>query len=179
MKQSLFVVFITLAVVGFTEELSLAQCAPETVELSTVSQAISLTQGPVLSQSPAKQSLVMAQNTTQKELNKKEKDPLKKEKDPSDKTHETKPAQPTTPTSDRTAHYQCLEYCVVVRQSCESLASIQPDAKIARIGSEENSKWSHGCQNVYDGCMKKCDFDEKEVHWKKAKFERSNIEKKR
>lgn len=172
MKQSLFVVFLTLAIVGFTEELSLAQFAPETVDLSTVSQAISLAKDPVLSQSPAKQRLVMAQNTTQKE-------PLKKEKNPPDKTQEPKQAQPTTPTSDRTAHYQCLEYCAVVRQSCEGLATIQPDVKIARIGSEENIKWSHGCQNVYDGCMKKCDFDEKEVHWKRAKFERSKIEKKK
>ena len=141
MRQVLFAVLITLTVVGLTEGLSLAQFALEPADLSTDGR-----------------SLVIAQSSAQKQSVKNAQKP------------QAKPNQITTPTSDRTAHYQCLEYCVVVRQSCEGLATIQPDVKISKIGSKQNSKWSGECQKIYNGCMKKCDHDENNIHWKRYKL---------
>ena len=84
-------------------------------------------------------------------------------------TKPPKASKTVTPTSDRLDNYQCLEYCTVVGQSCYGLALIQPDAKIAKIGSKENSKWSGECQNIEDSCIDKCNTDDSSVHWEKAK----------
>jgi len=147
MRQIYFAVLIALTVVDLTERPGLAQSALDPVDLPTNSQDM---------------RLIMTQNTTQKTSTTNPKNQASQVVKP--KSNPIK-----TPTSDRITHYQCLEYCVVVRQSCEGLAAIQPDVKIATIGSKQNSRWSGECQKIYNSCMKKCDTDENTIHWKRAK----------
>jgi len=147
MRQIYFAVLIVLTVVGLTKGVGLAQSALDPVDLPTNSQDM---------------RLIMAQNTTHNTSTTNPKNQASQVVKP--KSNPIK-----TPTSDRITHYQCLEYCVVVRQSCEGLAAIQPDVKIATIGSKQNSRWSGECQKIYNSCMKKCDTDENTIHWKRAK----------
>src|SRR5437879_13463528 len=76
------------------------------------------------------------------------------------------------PASSRIDRYQCVEYCSVVRQSCDGKALIQPDKKIATIGSKENNQWSGACQSIYNACMKRCDFNESSISWRRYTIER-------
>ena len=162
MRQIYFAVLIALIIVGLTKEPGLAQSALDPVDLPTNSQDMRLIKDPTLSQAPPGKSLIMAQSTTQKTS-------ATNAKSQASQVVKPKSNPITTPTSDRTTHYQCLEYCVVVRQSCEGLVAIQPDVKIATIGSKQNSRWSGECQKIYNSCMKKCDTDENTIHWKRAK----------
>lgn len=96
-----------------------------------------------------------------------------------EKKKEKKEEQSTTRPSDRMDIYQCVEYCAVVRQSCEGLATIQPDTKIARIGSKESSKWSRECQKIYNGCQDQCDIDDSKVQWKRLKEKKDKKDQER
>ena len=154
MRQIGFVVLITLTIVGFTGGLSRAEVTLAPPDFSIDSQAMVPAQVPVLSQGVIGKSFILAQNTPQPNANQ-----------PANKQGNST----VTPTSDRLDNYQCLEYCTVVGQSCYGLALIQPDAKIAKIGSKENSKWSGECQNIEDNCVDKCNTDKSSVPWKRAK----------
>jgi hypothetical protein len=171
MSQSRFAVLITLTVVGLSAGLSRAQVALELADLSTDSQEMRLANDPTLSQSPIGQSLVIAQNTTQKQS-------VKDGANPINQSEKSKFNQIQISTADSMAHYQCVEYCAVVRQSCEGLATIQPDVKISTIGSEENNRWSRECHNIYRDCADECGFDENSVHWKRAKLTKDKNKKK-
>jgi hypothetical protein len=74
------------------------------------------------------------------------------------------------PASSRMDKYQCVEYCSVVRQSCDGKARIQPDEKIATIGSRENNQWSGACQSIYNACMRRCDTNESSISWRRSKI---------
>jgi hypothetical protein len=171
MSQIRFAVLITLTVVGLTEGLSLAQFVLKPTDLSTDAQEMRLSKDPTLSQSPVGKSLVIAQSTTQKQS-------VTNEKNRGKQTAQPKPDQIQTPTSDRMDHYQCVEHCAVVRQSCEGLATIQPDVKISTIGSEENNIWSSECHKIYQDCSNQCSIDENNVHWKRAKLAKSKNKEK-
>jgi hypothetical protein len=171
MSQSRFAVLITLTVVGLTAGLSRAQFTLEPADVSTDSQEMKLAKDPTLSQSPIEQSLVIAQITSQKQS-------VKDERDPVNQPAKSKLNQIQTPTADSMDQYQCVEYCAVVRQSCEGLATIQPDTKISTIGSEENNKWSRECHNIYRDCVDECGFDENNVHWKRANLAKNKNKKK-
>jgi hypothetical protein len=171
MSQSRFAVLITLTVVGLTAGLSRAQAALETVDLSTDSQEMRLANDPTLFQSFMGQSLVIAQSTAQKQS-------AKDGANPVNQPEKSKVNQIQTSTSDSMDHYQCVEHCAVVRQSCEGLATIQPDAKIATIGSEENNRWSRECHNIYRDCIDECSFDENNVHWKRANLPKNKKQEK-
>ena len=162
MRPILFAVLMTLTVVGLTKGLCLAQSALEPADASADSQDIRPAKDPTLSQSPPGKRLIMAQNTTQKKS-------ATNAKNQSSQTTKPKSNQIQTHTSDRRDHYQCLDYCVVVRQSCEGLATVQPDITISKIGSKQNSHWSRECQKIYKSCMNRCDSDENNVHWKRTK----------
>ena len=162
MRQSRCAVLITLVTVGLTAWLSPDTSALEPMDVPTASQESSLAQAPTLSPSAVGHYLIMAQNTEQRKA-------VKNEKNPADKTEKTKREKPEKPSSDRMANYQCLEYCVVVRQSCEGLATIQPDVKKATIGSKENNEWSRECQKIYYNCQNKCNTDGKKVSWERSK----------
>ena len=179
MRQMRFAVLMTLTVVGLTAGPGLAQFTLEPADVSTDSQEMRLVKDAALSQSAVGQSLVMAQSTAQKNSVKNDKNPAAQAAKPKpEKPAKPKPDKTERQTSDRMAHYECLEYCVLVRQSCEGLATIQPDIKIAAIGSRENNKWSRECQKIYNGLMKKCNIDEKKIHWKRSKIaERRNKKK--
>ena len=161
MRQSRCAVLITLVTVSLTAWLSPDTSALEPTDVPTASQE-RLVHAPTLSPSAVGQYLLMAQNTEQKKA-------VKNEKNPADKTEKTKREKPERPTSDRMADYECLGYCVVVRQSCEGLATIQPDVKKATIGSKENNEWSRECQKIYNKCQKQCNTDEKKVSWERSK----------
>ena len=152
MRQSRFVVLLTLTILGCMAGLSRAQVALASVEFASVAQDRRPTQASTLSQSALRQPLVLVQNST----------PHKAQK-PAQKPAE----QPGTPTAERMEQYQCLEYCAIVRQSCEGLALIQPDRQIATIGSDANTQWSRACQEIHNECMEKCETDNSSVHWKR------------
>ena len=165
MRQILFAVLITLTIVNLTEARSLAQSPLEPTDLSTDSHNMWLAKDSELSQSPVGKSLGTAQSPAQQKSG-------KNAKNPPDQPEKPKSKQTKMPTSDRTANYQCIEYCIVVRQSCEGLATIQPDVKISKIGSKENNIWSSECQKIHNSCMNKCDTDEKNINWKNIKVKR-------
>lgn len=154
MRQSSCVVLLVLTVTGFMGGMSRAEFALAPTAISPNAEETRLAQASGVSQRGIGNSLLTAQNMPQTKADK-DKD---KDKD-----------KPATHTSERTEIYQCVEYCAVVRQSCEGLATIQPDAKIARIGSKENSKWSRECQNIYDGCRYKCTINDSSIQWKRLK----------
>jgi hypothetical protein len=162
MRQILLAVLITLTVVNLTEGRSLVHSPLEPADLSTDSQDIRLAKDSALSQSPVGKSLGMEQSPAQQKSG-------KNAKNQPDQPEKPKSKQTKMPTSDRTANYQCLEYCVVVRQSCEGLATVQPNVKISKIGSKENNIWSSECQKMHNSCMNKCDTDEKSINWKSFK----------
>jgi len=101
----------------------------------------------------------------------------KGEKNKADKDDKNKPDKEVRKTADRADSYKCLEYCSVVRQSCEGFATIQPITSVAVIGSSENNEWSRECQKVYVRCINKCDDDQEKVHWKRVKFGRERNRK--
>ena len=171
MSQSRFAVLITLTVVGLSTGLSRAQVALEPAALSTDSQEMRLANDPTLSQSLIGQSLIIAQSIAQRQSGKDGANPI-------NQPEKSKFNQIQTPTADSMDHYQCVEYCAVVRQSCEGLAAIQPDVKISTIGSEENNKWSRECHNIYRDCVDECRFDENNVHWKRANIVKNKNKKK-
>ena len=154
MRQSRCAVLITLVTVGLSAWLSPETSALEPMDVPTALQESSLAQAPTLSPSAVGHYLIMAQNTEQGKAV---------------KTEKTKREKPENPSADRMANYQCLEYCVVVRQSCEGLATIQPDVKKATIGSKENNEWSRECQKIYYNCQNKCNTDGKNVSWERSK----------
>jgi hypothetical protein len=166
MRQIRVAVLLTFTVVGLTAGLSLAQFAREPADVSTDAQAMRLAKDPTWSQRAVGQSLVMAQSTAQKPSVTHGTNPAKQSTKP-------RPNQMQTSTAESMDHYQCLEHCAGVRQSCEGLATIQPDVHIATIGSEENTQWSRDCQNIYKDCRNQCSIDENTVHWKRAKLAKS------
>jgi hypothetical protein len=157
MRQVLLAGLIPLIIVGVTAEFSLAQVTPKTADLSANAREIMPDLVFVPYQSLAAQTLVAAQKTTQK---KSEKSAKKLDKD-KDRDKETKKSP------DRVSNYKCIEYCAVVRQSCEELATIQPVSKKAEIGSKENNIWSRECQKIYSNCINRCNFNEEKVNWKR------------
>lgn len=168
MSQISFVVLITFMVVGLTGEFGRTEVALASTNVSVDAQEMRLAQAPALSQSAIGNSLIMAQSMIQTKPDK-PKDKPDKSKDKLDKSKDRPSDQIVTQTSDRTDNYQCLEYCAVVRQSCQGLATIQPDAQIAKIGSKENNGWSRECQKIYNGCIDECNTDDSGVQWKKFK----------
>ena len=146
MRQILFSILMTLIVVASAEVQSLAEGIQKTVQATTDFQEIMPGQAPALNKSIVAESLVVAQNTSPK--------------DPKD----TSPEVPI----DRIDIYQCIEYCAIVRQSCEGLAAIQPNVNRATIGSNENYNFSRDCQKIYTGCTTQCDVDESKVNWRRA-----------
>ena len=154
MRQILFSILMTLIVVASAEVQSLAESTQKTVEATTDFQEIMPGQAPALNKSIVAESLVVAQNTSpQAPKNNPKKDP-----------QVTSPEVPI----DRIDTYQCIEYCAIVRQSCEGLAAIQPNVDIAKIGSNENYNFSRDCQKIYTGCTTQCDVDESKVNWQRA-----------
>jgi hypothetical protein len=170
MRPILFAVLITLIVVNLTEAHSQFQTNLEPTDVSTDSQNMRFAKDSGLSQSPVGKSFGMAQSPTQQKSG-------KNAKNLPDQPEKPKSKQTKMPTSDRTANYQCLEYCIVVRQSCEGLATIQPNVKISKIGSKENNIWSSECQKIHNSCMNKCDIDEKSINWKNVKGKEEKNEK--
>jgi hypothetical protein len=187
MRQSRYTVLIPLVMVGLAVWFSPDAYALEPMGVTIVPREMRLVQAPAVSPQAVGQRLVIAQHTEQKKA-------VKNEKNPADKTEKMKPEKPDKlkpekpgkpkaekpekPSSDRMANYQCSEYCVVVRQSCEGLAVIQPNINISSIGSKENNEWSRECQNIYTDCLMKCNDDEKKVAWERSKFiERKNKKK--
>jgi len=166
MRQSRFVVLVTLTVVGLSGGFGRAEVALAPMNVSVDSQEMRPAQVPTLSQSALGNSLIMAQSMIQTKPDKPKDKPDKPKKDPSDQT--------VTQTSDRDDNYQCLEYCSVVRQSCEVLATRQPDPQIAKIGSKENNAWSRECQKIHNGCIDECNTDDSGVQWKKFKGNKVN-----
>src|SRR5690349_908247 len=129
MRQIHVAVLLTLTVVSLTPRLNLAQSTLKPVDLSIDSQEMRLANNSTLPQRPFGTSLVMAQSTAQKQS-------VMNGTNSTKQTAKSNPNQIQTPTSDSMDHYQCMEHCAVVRQSCEGLATIQPDTQIATIGSE-------------------------------------------
>jgi hypothetical protein len=159
MRQIRFVVLIIFTVVGVTGGFGRAEFARAPTNVSVDSQEMRPAQASALSQSAMGNSLIMAQSMPKPD----------KPKDKPDKPKDKKSDQDVTQTSDRTDNYQCLEYCAVVRQSCEVLATIQPDPQIAKIGSKENNAWSRECQKIHNGCIDECNTDDSGVQWKRFK----------
>jgi hypothetical protein len=161
MRQVLLAVLISLFVMGVSAKQSLAQFTLGATDISP--EMTSGVPDPALTSSHLlpEQILVVAQNTTKK--NEKRADDKNKDKN-KDKEKKRIP--------DRVSNYKCVEYCAVVRQSCEGLARIQPVSKVSDIGSKENNEWSKKVQKIYTDCMNKCNFDEEKVHWKRFKPEK-------
>jgi hypothetical protein len=155
MRRVLLAVFMTLIVIGATAELSMAQFTPGTAGSSTDARASTPEPALASSQYLPGQTVVVAQNTTPK--------PSDKGKKPKDKSEDKEKKK----IPNRASNYKCMEYCAVVRQSCEVLATVQPISRIADVGSKENNEWSKKVQKIYTECINKCDFDEDKVHWKR------------
>jgi hypothetical protein len=163
MRQVPLAVFITLIFVVSTEGFSPAQFGSQTEYFATNAQEIISDQTSVLSQSIVGQYLVVAQKAAQKTSDKKEKETTKEKKTIKEKDKEEKGIP------DRVSDYKCIEYCAVVRQSCEGLAFVQPVSEISSVGSKENNEWSRECQKIYNNCIRKCNFNANEVNWKRTK----------
>lgn len=162
MRHNVLAVLMTCAVVGSTVTQRLADMTPQTVEAGTRSQDTTFVQVPTFYTSIVAENLVVAQNMPSlKPLD----PPSKKPKDPKD----PKDKDSSPPVSSETINiYECIEYCAIVRQSCDGLATIQPNVNTARIGSRENNNLSRDCHNIYTDCTKQCQVDDSQVNWKRG-----------